>query len=187
MKTGGWPLLFSLWSLVVRAGDDALPAVMRALAATPAVEAAFREEKNLALLQEPLITQGVLYYRAPAYLRKQTLEPYPEEFQADGDWLTIETPEQGRRDFNLTGYPQLQPFVEAIRATQAGDRATLERHYQLEFQGTLADWLLRLTPRDRQAAKFITVIVIRGQRAWIASVEILEPDGDRSLMTVTPR
>jgi outer membrane lipoprotein-sorting protein len=182
-----WWLLLSGWPLAVWADDDVLSQVMRALATVPAVEAAFREEKTLALLQEPLITQGVLYYRAPAYLRKRTLKPQPEEFQADGDWLTIEMAEQGRRDFNLKGYPQLQPFVEAIRATQAGDQATLERYYQLEFQGTLENWVLHLTPRDRQAAGFIKAIIIRGQRAWIASVETLEPDGDRSLMTVTPR
>lgn len=187
MKKGRWPLLLGLWSLAVWAGDDVLSEVMRALATVPSVEAAFREEKTLALLQEPLITRGVLYYRAPAYLRKRTLEPQPEEFQADGDWLTIEMPEQGRQDFNLNGYPQLQPFVEAIRATQAGDRATLERYYFLEFQGTLENWRLRLTPRDSPTAEFITAIVIRGQGAWIASVETLEPDGDRSLLTVMRR
>lgn len=187
MNKGRWPFLLVLWPLAVWAGDDALSEVMRMLAATPSVEAAFREEKTLALLQEPLITHGVLYYRAPAYLRKRTLEPQPEEFQADGDWLTVEMPGQGRRDFHLKGYPQLRPFVEAIRATQAGDRATLERYYQLEFQGTPEHWLLRLTPRDPQAAELITAIIIQGQGAWIASVETLEPDGDRSLMTVTPR
>jgi len=50
--------------------------------------------------------------------------------------LTVETPTAGRRQFDLNGYPQLRPFVEAIRATQAGDRAALERYYRLEFQGT---------------------------------------------------
>jgi len=28
---------------------------------------------------------------------------------------------------------------------------------------------------------------MQGRGAWIDSVETLEPDGDRSLMTVTPR
>ncbi len=187
MKNGRWLMLWILWPLAVWAGDDTLSEVMRALAAVPSVEAAFREEKTLALLQEPLVMHGVLYYRAPAYLRKRTMEPQPEEFQADGDWLTVEMPEQGRRDFNLNGYPQLRPFVEAIRATQAGDRATLERYYFLEFQGTPADWRLRLTPRDAKTAEFITAIVIHGQGSWIVRMETLEPDGDRSVLTVTPR
>lgn len=187
MKSAGWKLWLILWPLAVWAGEDTLSEVMRALAAVPAVEAVFREEKTLAMLQEPLVTQGILYYRAPAYLRKQTLEPHLEEFQADGEWLTVETPGQGRRDFNLRGYPQLQPFVEVIRATQAGDRATLERYYQLEFQGTLNDWQLRLTPRDSQVAQYLTRIIIYGRKHWIDRIDLLEADGDRSVMTVTPR
>lgn len=160
---------------------------MRALAAVPSIQATFREEKTLAILQEPLITHGMLYYRAPAYLRKQTLEPQPEDFQVDGDWLTIEIPEQGRRDFNLNGHPQLHALVEAIRATQSGNQAVLERYYQLELVGAPSDWRLRLTPRDPQTAQYLTLILVQGHGAWIDRVETLEADGDRSVMTVTPR
>ena len=186
MKRWAW-LLLLWWPLGLSAADEALDQIMRALAAVPAVQAAFREEKTLAILQEPLVSSGMLYYRAPTYLRKQTLQPQPEEYEADDHWLTVETPTDGRRQFDLNGYPQLRPFVEAIRATQAGDRTTLERYYRLDFQGMPADWSLRLTPREPEFARYLTAIVIRGHAAWIDSVETLEADGDRSLMTVNPR
>ncbi len=186
MKRWSW-LLLLWWPLAVSAAEEALSEVMQMLAGVKSLEANFQEEKTLAILQQPLVTGGLLYYRAPAYLRKQTLRPQPEDYAADGDWLTVETPDGGRRDFNLNGYPQMRPFVEAIRATQAGDRATLERYYRLEFEGAPESWSLRLTPRDPAAANFLTAIVMQGRGAWIDSVETLEPDGDRSLMTVTPR
>lgn len=183
-----WIWLLLLWQpLAVFANDNALAEVMRALAAVQSVEATFREEKTLAMLEEPLVTHGVLYYRAPDYLRKQTLEPQPEDFQADGDWLTIEIPGQDRRDFNLNGYPQLRAFVEAVRATQAGDREMLERYYRLEFAGVPADWNLRLTPHDPQITPYLSEIVIHGHKDWIDQVDMLEADGDHSVMTVTPR
>ena len=185
MRRWGW-LLLACWPLT-GAADGALAEVMRLLAAVPAVEGAFREEKNLAVLREPLVATGLLYYRAPAFLRKRTLAPQPEDYEADGDWLTVETPAAGRRQFDLNGYPQLRPFVEAIRATQAGDRATLERYYRLEFGGAPADWSLRLTPRDPQIAAYVTAIVLRGRAGMIASMETLEPDGDRSLLSITVR
>jgi hypothetical protein len=181
-------LLFLLWQpLAALANDSALSEVMQALASVRSVEAAFREEKTLAMLEEPLVTHGVLYYQAPAYLRKQPLEPQPEDFQADGDWLTIKIPNQGHRDFNLNGHPQLRAFVEAVRATQGGDQATLERYYHLEFDGTLADWNLRLIPRDAQIMEYLALIILQGREAWIERVEMLEADGDRSVMTVAPR
>lgn len=186
MKRWAW-LLLAGWPLASAADDDALAQVMRSLAAVPTVEGSFREEKSLAVLQEPLVATGLLYYRAPDFLRKRTLHPQPEDYEADGPWLTVETPTAGRRQFDLNGYPQLRPFVEAIRATQAGDRAALERYYRLEFQGTPADWSLRLTPRAAEAETYVTAIVLRGRNGLIVSVETLEPDGDRSLMTITPR
>lgn len=157
---------------------------MRQLAAVSTVEAAFREEKTLAMLQQPLVATGILYYRAPAFLRKKTLSPQAENYEADGDWLTVETPTAGRKQFDLNGYPQLRPLVEAIRATQAGDRATLARYYQLDFQGTPADWILKLTPRAPEATQYVAAIILRGRQQQILSVETLEPDGDRSLMMI---
>ena len=177
-------VLLLCWPLTVGATDEALAEVMRLLAGVKSLQAEFREEKTLAMLQQPLIATGRLYYQAPAYWRKQTVQPQPEDYAADGEWLTVETVDGGKRDFNLNGYPQLRPLVEAIRATQAGDRATLERYYRLEFQGTPAEWTLRLIPLDPTAATYIAAMVMRGRNERIVSVETLEPDGDRSLMTI---
>ncbi len=187
MFVNRWAGLLLCWPLAGVADESALSQVMQALAAVPAVETAFREEKTLAVLDAPLVATGVLYYRAPDFLRKRTLHPHPEDYEADGHWLTVETPEAGRRQFNLNGYPQLRPFVEAIRATQAGDQAALARYYQLEFQGTPADWSLRLTPHDADAQRYVAAIVLRGRNGRIDTMETLEPDGDRSVMTITPR
>ena len=187
MKRGIW--LLWLWWLPgwLIADPLALEDVMRQLAAVPAVEATFQEQKTLALLREPLLSSGRLYYRAPNYLRKQTLQPQPEEYEVDDHWLMIETPSDGRRQFDLNGYPQLRPFVEAIRATLAGDQATLEQYYRLEFQGTTATWSLQLSPREPEFARFLSAIIIRGRAAWIDSMEMLEANGDRSLLTVHPQ
>ena len=160
---------------------------MRQLAAVPVGQSTFQEHKTLALLREPLLSSGRLYYRAPNYLRKQTLQPQPEEYEVDDHWLMIETPSDGRRQFDLNGYPQLRPFVEAIRATLAGDQATLEQYYRLEFQGTTATWSLQLSPREPEFARFLSAIIIRGRAAWIDSMEMLEANGDRSLLTVHPQ
>jgi hypothetical protein len=155
--------------------DDALDQVMRALAAVPAVEGTFREEKTLAILQEPLVATGLLYYRAPAFLRKRTLSPQPEDYEADGDWLTVETPAAGRRQFDLNGYPAtaaLRGSDSRHASRRPGDVGAL---LPLEFQGTCRRLesapdparvgSRRVCDRDRPA----------WPRGWIDSVETLEP------------
>ena len=85
---------------------------------------------------------------------------------------------------DLKAYPQILPFVESIRATLAGDRAALERVFRVEFAGRLARWSLILVPRESQVAKTVSQVRIDGSRDTLLNVEIREPDGDRSLMTL---
>ncbi len=98
------------------------------------------------------------------------------------------TAQRGHRTYvlELRAYPQVVPFVESIRATLAGDRATLERLFNVGFDGTLAGWTLRLVPRDAALAAAVQDIRISGERATIHTVQIRQSDGDRSLLTLGP-
>jgi outer membrane lipoprotein-sorting protein len=161
--------------------------LMESLAAVKSVQATFREEKDLAILQQPLETTGILRYRAPSYLKKQTLTPQAESYEVDEEWLVIDSPTEGRRNVNLRGYPLIRALVEAIRGTLAGDLRTLERYYQVQLQGQPADWTLRLRPTDKELAEHVNAVIIQGQDNRVLKVETLETDGDRSIMTVEPQ
>ncbi len=182
-----------LWIPVAIAADQTplaswtLEQLMPALAAVKAKDATFREQKQVAFLQQPLVTAGTLRYRAPAYVSKQTLQPHQEIYEIDEDWLTIETSMEGRRQLYLPGYPLLRAFAEAIRATLAGDLAALERYYRVQLQGQATAWTLRLQPTGQEMAEHVSAIVIQGQHEQVLSVETLETGGDRSLMTVEPQ
>ncbi|MFO1429425.1 MAG: LolA-related protein [Candidatus Competibacteraceae bacterium] len=186
MKTLLWLLLCIP---VVTAAEQSwtLEQLMQTLATVKATDATFREQKQLAILQQPLVTAGTLRYRAPAYVRKQSLQPYQEIYEIDEDWLTIETPTEGRRQFYLPGYPLLRAFAEAIRGTLAGDLAALQQYYQVQLQGQATAWTLRLQPTRQEMAEHISAIVIQGRQERVLSVETLETGGDRSLMTVEPQ
>ena len=54
----------------------------------------------------------------------------------------------------------------------------------MEFTGSEMRWTLALTPRDAQLAKTVAEIRIDGSMDELSRVEIRQPDGDRSLMTL---
>jgi hypothetical protein len=87
---------------------------------------------------------------------------------------------------DLHAYPQVQPFVESIRATLAGDRKALERLFRLDFAGSLGRWTLTLVPLDPKVKHSVAQVRIDGVRDQLLKVEIRQPDGDRSLMTLRP-
>ena len=170
----------------VQAAELTLAELMKSLSGVSAVSAHFRETKELAMLQEPLYASGILRYRAPDYVKKQTLLPQPELLEIQGDEVLIDHPEKGRHQLSLDDYPAIRAFVESFRATLAGDAATLERYYRVQLTGDAVSWRLHLQPREAEMAEYIEAIVIQGEADRILTIETLETNGDRSVMTITP-
>jgi len=169
--------------VTARAETDDLDALMQLLAARTHAQSSFIEQQFLHLLKRPLESSGELVYDAPDRLEKHTLEPRPEALLVAGDVLTLERGAH-RRVLNLRDFPQVAPFVTAIRATLAGDRGGLERVFHVDFAGDLSRWTLILKPTDASLAKAIAQIRIDGAGADLRRVEISQADGDRSVMTM---
>ena len=183
-----------------------LPIIVMALAATTAQAAApsqdldslmgllaqrqhghvsFTEKHFLAVLDRPVESSGELLYDAPDRLEKRTLKPKPETLVLQHGVITAQ---RGRHTYtlNLSDYPQIVPLIDSIRATLAGDRASLERLFKVTFDGALEQWTLVLAPSDPAVGKSVREIRIEGARDAIHTVEIQQADGDRSLLTIGP-
>jgi hypothetical protein len=145
----------------------------------------FIEQHFLAVLSRPIESSGELRYDAPDHLEKRTLKPHPETLVLTGETLSVERA-HGRRVMDLHAYPQVLPFVESIRATLAGDRQALERLFHLEFSGSVSRWSLTLVPLESKVKQAVSQVHIDGAQDQLLRVEIRQPDGDRSLMTLRP-
>ena len=179
----GTLLLSSVAALGQQAPGNDLGELMRQLSGRRHGEVSFVEQHFLKLLKHPAESYGELTYDAPDRLEKRTVEPKAETLTLAGDVLTVVR--GGRvRTLDLKAYPTLVPFIESIRATLAGDLPSLERLFTVDFAGTLARWRLTLTPRDAQVAKTVSRVTIDGTSDTLTTVEIIETDGDRSLMTL---
>jgi Outer membrane lipoprotein carrier protein LolA-like len=160
-----------------------LDEVMRLLAMRRHGRVEFVEQHFLAVLKRPIESSGDMRYDAPDHLEKRTLLPHPEILRLDAGELTVER--NGHRHvLDLRRYPEIQPFVESIRGTLAGDRNALERVFHLEFAGSVERWSLTLAPLDGSLARVVKQVQIDGSRDQLLRVEIRQPDGDRSLMTL---
>ncbi len=168
------------------AEPNALDALMGLLAQRRHGVAEFRQQQFLSVLKQPLVSSGLLFYEAPAHLEQRTLKPHPQSLVVDDGVVTLQLGAR-TRTLRLADYPQLLPMIESVRATLAGDRAALEREFQLDFSGELAHWDLLLVPRDPALAAQVRRIRLSGEGAAISEVEVLQTDGDRSLMRITPR
>ena len=157
--------------------------LMGELAQVQTSRARYSEVKRVAMLQKPLQLSGTLLYERPGRIEKRQTFPVEEVIRVDGDWLTVEREGKTRR-IALQNASLVAALVESLRATLAGDRSELERLYSARVQGTRQRWTLALAPREVEVAGVVKRIVISGSGSRIVRLEILEPGGDGSVMTI---
>ena len=163
-----------------------LAELMQRLGQVKSVNARFVERKHLRILNAPLEFSGTLTYKAPGHLEKHTLLPKPQSLILVDDRLTVEDrTKKQRRTLNLQDYPVVWAFVESIRATLAGDLQALNRFYKVELEGNEGEWRLVLRPSEPALQSMVSHIRITGARNAIRVIEIVEGEGDRSVMTIT--
>lgn len=155
-------------------------------AAVGSSNARFVETREVSLLNAPMESSGTLTYRRPDFLEKRTLQPQAESLRLDGDRLTLTRADGASRTLSVSSMPEIQSYVESIRATLRGDVPTIMRFYEVALDGTEQDWRMQLVPRADEARATVQRIVIAGREAAIRQIEVQQADGDRSVMTIQP-
>jgi outer membrane lipoprotein-sorting protein len=176
--------LSGLAATVADTSNWTLDRLMSTLAQRKSGHASFVETRYLAIAAKPIESSGELAFAAPDHLEKLTDSPKRERLVVDGDMLTIER--DGRKyTVALTHYPELDAFIESIRATLAGNRFALEKIYKVAVDGHGENWTLTLTPLDSRMLKAVRAIRLDGTRDVLRTVVIEQPDGDRSVMRLS--
>lgn len=157
--------------------------LMRMLSASGVSRATFVEKKYLAMLDAPVTSSGELLFTAPGRLERRTLKPRPEVMVLENGVMTL-TRGQRQMVLRLQDQPAVGALAESVRATLAGDRAALERHYRLKLEGSQARWSLLLLPREAATRAYVHEIRIGGERGEVRTVEVEQSDKDRSVMTI---
>ena len=173
------------WHWEVIASDWNLTMLMNELAARSSGRAQFSEQKFLAVLDAPINQSGTLAF-APGHLEKITQRPYRERMTVAGNTLVIESgPDNNRRQLQLDRYPALQGFIEGVRATLTGDLKTLQQFYRVALHGSPEDWELVMIPSRPEMAEVVRLVSIMGAHNRIATIEVVQKNGDRSVMRIT--
>ncbi len=167
-------------SPAIPGGSLTLEALMQRMASTTGVRAEFREEKTLALLEAPLVSEGTLYFIPPSRLARITTRPGASALAIDGKRMSY-TDEAGASDVDLAGNRVARTIVENFVVLFAGDLAALRERYHVEFQGEKLRWRMQLTPKAAPLSQFIAGVELRGVGPALEAMTIREADGDQTL------
>jgi hypothetical protein len=97
-------LIPSLLSARARATPVTVDTILGAFRDVPGLEAHFKEEKRLAVLVAPLISEGQIYFAPPHRLAKRVLVPAKSSMLIDGNRLSFQD-EHGSETLSIDAYP----------------------------------------------------------------------------------
>jgi hypothetical protein len=163
-----------------------LEALLAQFAASPGLTARFSEEKRMALLREPLMSQGVLYFAPPDRLLRRVSEPVESSLLLRGDALTLGSA-RGARTIDLESHPVVRSFVDSFRLLLAGDVEALRAIYRVQFEAAEAAeaeqrrWEIRLEPLLAPVQRAIAWIRLSGRDRVLLELEVREVNGDVTL------
>ena len=167
-------------SPAIPSGPLTLEALMQRMSSTTGVRAEFREEKTLALLETPLVSEGTLYFVPPSRLARITTRPGASALVIDGGRMSY-TDEAGESDVDLSGNRVARSIVENFIVLFGGDLAALRERYRVEFGAEGTRWHMQLTPKTAPLTQFIASVEMRGVGPELEEMVIREADGDRTV------
>jgi hypothetical protein len=160
-----------------------LSEVLAASRVTPPARVEFEEERHSPLFDQPLVLQGYLEYLGSGSLNKIIESPFEEAFFIEDGEIRLHRDGQTRQ-VSLDRSRELATIIGAIEAILSGEATRLESQFDIEVSGTIADWLLELTPTSRRVARHLSQLAIRGNGDAVATIKVDLHDGEWQVMNM---
>jgi hypothetical protein len=152
----------------------------------PGLFARYREDKRIALLAEPIVSEGTVHYAPPRRMARHTRTPSPSHVVLDAEALRF-SDGTATRQIDVGASPVVRALAESFLDVLAGDRAGLERSFVVDFHAGSANratsWRLALVPRTPALLAVLTEIDFDGDGLVVSRMRIREASGDEGVTT----
>lgn len=165
------------------ASDASLDALFTSLASDGPKRSKFYELRRLSEIDLPLESRGTLEFDPPATLRKITTEPIAEQLELNESVLSV-TIAGTTRELPIDAVPAAGALAGALRGLLAGRLADVRAHFSISLETEEAGWQINLSPLESAVSAVLQNMVVRGRSAQIDQIEILQTNGDESVMQI---
>ena len=143
------------------------------------MQCSFRQVKTLNMLNEELISTGVMFYHQPALLRCQYLKPYEYTFFISDSQVMIKNTDL----LDVIDINQSKIFKEITQImvnSVTGRCLTEKKDFDVTMYNDKDEWIADLRPLKKELKSLFKTIKlhIHPQKCMISQVELIEHTGD---------
>jgi outer membrane lipoprotein carrier protein len=180
-------LLLLLPSAPLLPAEPLSPADLKALlgrikekrGAAPQLQADFQEEKNVKMLNKPIVSSGKIWFQSPNKFRREAKGNSPSVTVSNGQQLWIYYPKfKSAEHYSLGRRSPLDAGISAITASLNLENVEATYHISGAKEGD--GYQLQLLPRNPSMKRFLETFTIRmNNELQVARTEMVQPNGDR--------
>jgi chaperone LolA len=151
--------------------------------AAPQLQADFQEEKNVKMLNKPIVSSGKIWFQSPNKFRREAKGNSPSVTVSDGQQLWIYYPKfKSAEHYSLGKRSPLDAGISAITASLNLENVEATYHISGTKEGD--GYQLQLLPRNPSMKRFLQTFTIRmNNELQVNRTEMVQPNGDRIVTT----
>jgi outer membrane lipoprotein carrier protein len=152
-------------------------------AASPSLQADFEEQRKIHLLEEPINSNGKIWFQAPNKFRVERKGNAPSITLSDGQQLWIYYPNfKSAEHYSLAKRSPLDAAISAI--TAALNLENVEHTFHVNGEKTEKGYDLELLPRNPSMKRIFQKLLLHISNDLFAErTDMLQPNGDRIVTT----
>lgn len=149
----------------------------------PNLQADFQEQRNVHLLEEPILSSGRIWVQTPNKFRRETRGNAPSVTMSDGQTLWIYYPNfKSAERYSLARHSPLDAVIAAINTALNLDN--VENSFQTAGSRTAPGYELVLSPRTPSMRRIFDKLILRlSDDLTVETTEMLQHNGDRVVTT----
>ncbi|WP_144111834.1 LolA family protein [Paraburkholderia sp. BCC1886] len=175
-------------------GNPALVSQIAAhLAQAKGVRAQFTQTQTLAAMKQPLVSSGSLLFLRERGVLWQIDTPYKATYViSDAGVAEVNANGQRVTTHGAQGTRGVAQVSKMMRAMLGGDLSALYSQFDVQAEGSVAQWRLQLTPNQPQIAQSIKSLQMKGGdflqslRITLANGDITQLDFTKSVAVTEP-
>ncbi|MCP2085317.1 outer membrane lipoprotein carrier protein LolA [Paraburkholderia aspalathi] len=174
-----WPTAASAAEAAQSAGNPALVSQIAShLAQAKGVRAQFTQTQTLAAMKQPLVSTGSLLFFRDRGVIWQIDTPYKATYViTDAGVAEVDANGQRVTAHSAQGTRGVAQVSKMMRAMLGGDLSALYSQFDVQAEGSAAQWRMQLTPNQPQIAQSIKGLQMNGGD-YLQSLRITLANGD---------
>lgn len=163
--------------------QEIMASLTEAASSMQTMQCRFVQSKNMAMLTEPSVSEGKMYFSSPDRLRWEYLTPYPFALVVNGEKIVKVTDGKAEVLDGNSGR-MYQGITNMIMGSASGKKLFDTSTFDVVLYDDGACWKAEMTPKRRDMKRMFSQLVFHFDKKSqvIDHVEFVEPSGDKTII-----